>query len=110
MKKYMKTFMMFLATVLGFVGAALTGGITNPEWVNIAILSVGAAAVFTGPNVPGAKYTKAILAILTATLTVLASVILGGITTGELYQIGAAALGAIAVFGVKNEPNNLGRF
>ncbi len=110
MRKYTKTIVMFVATVLGFVGAALTGGIIPTEWVNIAILSTGAAAVFTAPNVPGANYTKAILTVFTAVLTVLASVIIGGVTPGEWYQIGAAALGAVSVYGLKNQPSTLQRF
>lgn len=101
--KYTKTIMAFLATVLGFVGAAATGGIMPTEWVNIAIQTTGAAAVFYAPNVPHANYTKAVLAVLTAGLVTLQTVIVGGVDSGEVYQIVASIFGAIAVYGLANK-------
>lgn len=106
MNKYSKFIAIVLATILSALSAALVGDnvISPQEWVNVAILAVGAAGVFAAPNVPGAKYTKSILAVLAAALTVLASVIVGGVGTAELIQIGIAALGALGVYSVPNKP------
>lgn len=103
MGTYTKTVAQFVATVLGYLGAALAGGVTPDEWVNVAILAVGAAAVFAAPNVPGAPVVKFVLSLLTAGLVVLQSVIEAGVTTGEWYQIAAAVAGALAVYGLANK-------
>lgn len=105
MNRYAKFIAAAVVTVLSAIAAALTGdgSIVATEWVNIAILGVGALAVFAGPNVPGAVYTKTILAALTAGLTVLASVILGGVTTVEIIQIVVAIAGALGVYAVPNK-------
>lgn len=104
MSKYAKFFMAVVATVLSGIVAAMFGDntISNPEWVNIAIAGVGACAVFAAPNVPGAAYTKSVLAVLTAGLTVLASAIIGGITPTEWMQVALAGLGAIGVYAIPN--------
>ena len=109
MSQYSKFFAAVVATVLSAVMAALFGDgvISNPEWVNIAIAGVGACAVFAAPNVPGAVYTKSILAVLTAVLTVLSSTITGGISTTEWIQIALAGLGALGVYAVPNTGNAL---
>lgn len=106
MSKYAKFAAIVLATVLSAVTAALAGDsiISPQEWVNVAILGVGAAGVFAAPNVPGAAYTKSILAVLAAVLTVLASVIIGGVGTAEIIQMILAALGALGVYAVPNRP------
>lgn len=106
-KPYWKAFVAVLVTILSAVGAALTGDetISNPEWVNVAIAGVTAAAVFAAPNVPGAKYTKAALAVLGAALAVMASAILGGITYTEWIQIIVAGAGAVGVYA---KPNSSG--
>lgn len=104
MSKYLKAVMAVVATVLVALVAALTGDntISSTEWVNVAILAVGACGVFAAPNVPGARYTKFILAALSAGLTVLVSAIVGGISPVELIQIVVAALGAVGVYAVPN--------
>lgn len=104
MNKYAKFIAIVVATVLSAVSAALFGDsvISPQEWVNVAILGVGAAAVFAGPNVPGARYTKSILAVLAAVLTVLASVIVGGVGTAEIIQMLLAGLAAVGVYAVPN--------
>lgn len=109
MGKYTKSILAVVATIATALVAAMSGDgtISNPEWVNVAILGVGACAVFAAPNVPGAAYTKAILAVLTAGLTVLASAIIGGVTTTEWLQILVAGLGAVGVYAFKNESSDL---
>lgn len=104
MSKYAKAALAVVVTVLAAVVAALTGDntISSTEWVNVAILAVGACGVFAAPNVPGARYTKAVLAVLTAGLTVLVSAIVGGVSPTELIQIIIAAAGAVGVYAVPN--------
>lgn len=104
MKKYAKFFAAVVVTVLAAVAAALTGDntISASEWVNVAILAAGACGVFTAANVPGARYTKFVLAALTAGLTVLASAVTGGVSPVELIQIVLAAAGAVGVYAVPN--------
>jgi hypothetical protein len=97
---YSKSFAAVVAAIISAVVASLTGDqvVSAVEWVNVAIAGVGAAAVFAAPNVPGARYTKSILAVLTAVLTLLASAVTDGITTTEWLQMALAALGALGVY------------
>lgn len=101
---YAKAIVAVLITVIGAVAAAMTGDntISPTEWVNVAILGAGALGVFAAPNVPGARYTKFFLAVLTAGLTAAASAIVGGVTTVEWLQIIVAAAGAVGVWAVPN--------
>lgn len=102
---YAKALAAIVATVLSAVIAALTGDsvISPVEWVNVAIAGVGSAAVFSAPNVPGSAYTKSVLAVLTAVLTLLADLLLlGTLGTSEYLQLGVVALGALGVFAVPN--------
>ena len=103
---YAKMLAAVVATVLSAIVAATTGDgvVSADEWVNVAILAVGAASVFAAPNVPFAKYTKAVIGALTAALTVLASTILGGVDSVDVMQMVVAALGAVGVYGVPNKP------
>lgn len=104
-KKYAKLIAQLLVTVALAIVAALGGDnlVTSVEWVNVAIVACGAAAVFYGPNVPGAKYTKLVVSALAAVLTLLASAIVGGVQTVELIQMLIAAAGAVGVYGVQNK-------
>lgn len=102
---YSKAIAAVIATVLSGVVAALSGDglVDATEWVNVAILAVGACAVFASPNVPGAPFTKSVLAVLTAVLTLLVSFIGDGVVdVTEWLQLGVAALGALGVYGAPN--------
>jgi hypothetical protein len=104
--KYSKAVAMVVATILVALVPALAGdnAIDAQEWINVAIVGVGAAAVFAGPNVPGAKYTKLILAALSAVLVLLVSFISdNNISTSEVLQLVVAALGALGVYAVPNK-------
>lgn len=101
--KYTKFIVMVLVTALTAVAAVLSGGITSAEWVTVAIATVGALSVFAAPNVPGAAYTKSILAVLTAVLAFLVTAITGGINASELIQIAILAAGAVGVYAFPNE-------
>jgi peptidoglycan/LPS O-acetylase OafA/YrhL len=104
MARYAKFLLAVAATIISGIVVAMTGDsiISNVEWVNIAISGVGALAVFAAPNVPGAMYTKSILAGATAALTLLASFITDGVTTSEWLQIAVAVMGALGVYAVPN--------
>lgn len=103
---YGKAFAAVVAAVLTGLVAAMVGDaiVTVVEWVNVAIAGTGAAAVFASPNVPGARYTKSVLAVLTAVLMLLTSVITGGITATEWMQLALAALGALGVYAAPYRP------
>lgn len=103
---YAKALAAVVATILSAVVAALTGdgGLDAVEWVNVAILAVGSASVFAAPNVPGARFTKTVLAVLTAVLTLLTSIVTDGITATEWMQLALAALGAVGVYAAPYSP------
>jgi hypothetical protein len=103
--RYAKAFAAILATVISGVIAGLMGDgiITGQEWVNVAITAAGACAVFTAPNVPGARVTKAALAAITAILVLASSLIAdGALSSIDWLQLAAAALGALGVYAVPN--------
>lgn len=103
MKQYSKLAVQVAGTVLAALLPLVTkGSLGATEWLNVAIIGVGACAVFTGPNVAGAKYTKVVLSGLTAALTVLASAIVGGVDAAEGIQIVLAVLSAVGVYSANN--------
>lgn len=103
--RYAKFVAAIVATVVSALIAAMTDDhVSVVEWVNVAIAGVGACAVFAAPNVPGSRYTKAILAVLTAVLTLLVSLITGGLTPAEVLQLIIAGLGAVGVYAIPNAP------
>jgi uncharacterized membrane protein YjjP (DUF1212 family) len=104
LKVYGKSVAMVVVTVLAALVPLLSGGVDATEWVNVAIIGVGAAAVFTAPNVPGAKYTKLVLSVLAAVLTLLVSAIVGGVSGPELIQLVIAAAGALGVYAAPYRP------
>ena len=103
---YGKSIAAVAATVLAAIVAAMTGdqNIDPTEWLNVVILGAGAAGVLAAPNVPGAKYTKLVLAVVTAVATAAASLILDGISTTDLLQLVLAALGAVGVYAAPYAP------
>lgn len=103
MQKYAKLIMQVVVTVAAALVAALADNVIGSvEWVNVAIIGVGAASVFYAPNIPGAPVTKFVLSALSAVLTVLASAIVGGLQTVEVIQMAIAAAGAVGVYAVPN--------
>jgi hypothetical protein len=102
---YRKAIAMVAFAVIGAVIAHLGDGkIATVEWVYIAITGVTAAQVFAAPNVPGAAYTKAIVAGLGTILSFLVGALDGGISAPEWAQIASIAAGTAFVFLVPNEP------
>lgn len=108
MNTYAKSALALVATVISGIVAALTGDniVDAQEWINVGLLLFGAAAVFTAPNVPGARYTKAILAVLTAVFTLGVNFVLGGFELTEVLQLVVAGLAAVGVYRVPNAADN----
>lgn len=103
MSNYSKLFAAVVAAGLSALVGYLTDGvITNIEWINVGIAVATAAAVFTAPNVPGAAYTKSILAVILAVLTFFVTAVTDSITTAEWLQVGVIVLGALGVYAVPN--------
>jgi hypothetical protein len=101
--RYAKLLAQVVATVLvALIPYLVAGGLSPVDWVNVALVGIGAAAVFTGPNVPGAPVTKTVLSVLAAVGVALNSVITGGISTAEWLAVAIAALGALGVYAVPN--------
>lgn len=102
-KKYAKALVAILGAVVAAVVASLSGiDMDGHVWTNVGLLITTAAAVYVAPNVPGAKYTKVVLAGLGALVTGLVSAHSGGLNSTELLQIAVAVLTAAGVYGVKN--------
>lgn len=102
--KYRKAFVGAAGVVLSLLVAALAGdGVINlNEWANVVVLGTGAVSVGLAANVPGAKYTKAILAAASAVASLLVSLYTGGLTTPEIWQLVVAGLTAAGVYQIPN--------
>lgn len=94
-----------IATIASAIVAGLAEGVplSPAAWINVAVLGVGAASVYIGPNVAGASVVKAALAFLTAVLTLAVNLIAEGITLAEWLQLVVAGLNAIGVYAVPNK-------
>lgn len=107
--KYAKLLAAVVATGLSAIYAAISDGhVTNGEVITVTMGILAAAAVFAAPNVPGARYTKAVLAVLTA----VAALAIGGwsdgrLSTSELIQVVLAGLGALGVYALPNRTNGI---
>lgn len=103
---YAKSLLAVLVTGVYAIVAALTdNSISTVEWINVGIALAGAAAVFTAPNVPGAKATKAVLAVITAVLAFFVTAVVDGVSTSEWLQVLIIAAGALGVYAVPNRPS-----
>jgi hypothetical protein len=103
---YAKSLLAVLVTAITAIVAAMTDNvITDVEWINVGLAAAGAAAVFAAPNVPGARYTKGILAVITAVLTFFVGAVTDGVSTAEWLQVLVIAAGAVGVIAVPNKPS-----
>lgn len=103
---YLKGAAAVAAAVLAAVAAALTGdnSVDVTEWVNVIVMALGAAAVLVAPNVPGARYTKVVHAVLTAVAVAALSMVSDGLSATDWVQLGLAALGAVGVYSARYTP------
>ncbi len=96
--KYGKTIAALVIAALTAVQAALSDGhVTTQEGVQIAIAVVTAAGVYLVPAVPRWPWVKTAIGVLLAALNVMTTLIIGGISSGDLVEIALAALTALGV-------------
>lgn len=95
-----------LAAVTFLVTALTDDKLSGEELLNLGVIVVGAVAVYLVPNLPekAARYGKTIATFVTAALVAALSFWTDGISATEWLQIGIAALAAIGVYIVPNEP------
>lgn len=110
---YKKAIAAVIATILVSMIAALSGGnhVTPVQWTNIAISGVGACAIFQAPNVPFAKYTKTVLAVLMAVLSFVVTIVVPctsfsgcHFSNVDLMQLAVIVLNTLGVWAVPNTP------
>jgi len=104
---YAKALLYIALAVVGVLVTALADdALSVDELVNVAIIGVGAVAVYLVPNLPSGAgaILKTIVAFLVAGLVALQSFLSGGITTTEWLQVAVAAFAGIGVYIVPNEP------
>jgi hypothetical protein len=102
---YAKAAVAVVAAGASAVLAALTGdqSISILEWVHVLIAVATAASVFTAPNVPGARVTKFVLAVIMTGLTAVVNIVGAGSTTDtNWWQLLTAFTGAILVYAIRN--------
>jgi hypothetical protein len=98
---FVKFFAQIAVTVLAAVVPLLNGTDhpTGSDWVNVAIIGLGAVAVLGAGNLPAGvwKYTKSIVSAATAVAVLLQSAITDGVSSAEWIQLALAAAGALGV-------------
>lgn len=95
-----------LAAVTFLVTALADNDLDLNEKINLGIVVVTAIGVYWIPNFPEniAKYVKTGVSFVSAALISTLSFVSDGISTTEWLQIGIAALAAVGVFIIPNEP------
>jgi hypothetical protein len=97
---YAKAIVALLVAVLAAVVPAVTDrGMGVVEWINVAVLALGAVQVYNASNeLPGWAYAKAIAAVLSVGVVTISSYISFGISPTEWIQVAVAVLGAALVY------------
>lgn len=104
---YAKALLYIGLAVVGILITALADDtLSVDELVNVAIVGIGAIAVYLVPNLPSGPgaILKTIVAFLVAGLIAVQSFLSGGISTTEWLQVAVAAFAGIGVYIVPNEP------
>ncbi len=105
---YTKSLLHIVVTVLAAIQASTASGpLSVSQIVQLVILTVGSVVVYWAPNLDGkvAGYFKVIGAAVIAVLTAAAPFIVSGhITTAEVITVIFAAIGALTVGIVPNQP------
>lgn len=109
MKTYAKMWLQLLATILAAVLPIfmVDGPMGVTEWINVAVLAIGAAVVWNTSNTNGWKYGKAVGSAFTSVLVLFISFYTDGITTAEVIQMVLAFLAPLGVLAIRNDPNNI---
>lgn len=110
MQKFLVMFGAVLMAALVAAVPALSDNVVDVgEGLNIVAISATAATVFAAPNIPGARYTKTILAVIGALVVLPVSYFTDGFTPAEGVQIAIAVLAAIGVRQFKNTGDTLAK-
>jgi hypothetical protein len=101
-----KALIQLIAAVLAAVAPlVLDTGMGPSEWINVAIIAAGVVLVWNSTNLPGYRYAKAVASGVVAALTLVPSLLTGGLSASEVIQIVIAFL--IGVGGVISVRNRL---
>lgn len=104
---YAKSIVYIALAAVTFLVTGLSDDVLSlEEGINLGIIIAGAVGVYLIPNFPEtvAKYAKTAVTFAVAFGVALLSFLTDGVTTTEWLQIGIAALAAIGVYIVPNEP------
>lgn len=104
LKVYAKAGVQLIGAVLVAVFPLLSTGtqLDASEWVNVALIGVGAAVVWNTQNHPEWPYGKLIGSALMTALTTLNSFLSDGLTRAEIMQVIIGLVVTIAVAGFPN--------
>jgi hypothetical protein len=104
----MKLWMQLVATILAAVLPVfmVDGPMGVVEWINVAVLAIGAAVVWNTSNTNGWKYGKAVGSAFTSVLVLFISFYTDGITTAEVIQMVLAFLAPLGVLAIRNQPTD----
>lgn len=104
--QYAKSVAQVVATM---ASAAVVLLATGTDWtaantlnvINAGVMAVGVLYVANSPSAPVAKM---LVSVLSAVLALAATFVVGGFTVSEILQLVVAALGALGVYAVRNDP------
>lgn len=93
---------LFMATIAAFRDAS-GDGVTASEWVLVVIAGFGVLQVWGAANIPGFGAAKTFMSAVSVVLSLLVSVIVGGITNDEWMFLAIQFLGALGVAGAPSQ-------
>lgn len=101
---YAKAFIQLGGAVLAAILPLISNGVvlSSSEWINVAIVGVGAASVWNTANHPEWPYGKLIGSAIVTALTTLNSFLTSGLTQPEIMQIVLAFVTTVMVGMVAN--------
>lgn len=102
--EHLKAIVQGVGAVVAAVAAAALGADTIGEWINVAVLGIGAGQVWLASNYPSFTHTKLYMSLAVAVLVLVTSLLTSGVSTAEIVQLVAAALAAGGVQRVANKP------
>jgi hypothetical protein len=104
--QYAKSVLQVVATMASAAVVFLATGTawTAANTLNVILAGVMAVGVLYVPNTANAPVAKMVVSLLSAVLALAATFVVGGFTTSEILQLVVAGLGALGVYGVRNDP------
>ena len=92
-----------VAVMVASLGETSLATMDTVEWLNAVILGLGALHVAITPNIPGARYAKAITAALLCVLVVIVNAMVEGNPLTEWPQVLVAALTALGAYATRSD-------